>query len=210
MSTEPLDTRDTWLVPTLDNDADPRVIRSVESVQAAAIRLFVEGGPRAVTVDAVSENSGVAKTTIYRHWTDRAHLLADTYRACLPTVNEPPSSLAPEQALRFVVKQLVAGLGSPPARPALPHLIATPLDAVESRALPPDVMDHTFAPVVAAIESVTKAQVISSSTDIFEAKHQIVGFIIMSALDPSCVMDDVLADRVIDLFIAGRRAANLN
>lgn len=186
--------------------ADPRVLRSIDAVRAAALQLFVAGGPRAVTVDAVSESSGVAKTTIYRHWTDRAHLLADTYRACLPVVAEPDQSMGPEDGLRFVVRQLVAGLGSPPARPALPHLIATPLDAVESRSLPLDVMDQTFAPVVAAIGNAARGGAIPQDTDVIEAKHEIVGFIIMSALDPTCPMDDALADRVIDLFIAGRRA----
>lgn len=199
--------RDTWAVPQPGVDADPRVLRSIDAVQAAALQLFVTGGPRAVTVDAVSESSGVAKTTIYRHWADRAHLLADTYRACLPVVSTPPASLDPEQALRDVVRQLVAGLGSPPARPALPHLIATPLDAVESRALPANVLDQTFAPVVAAIASCAQTAVIPEGTDILEAKHEIVGFIIMSALDPTCAMDDALADRVVDLFIAGRSHA---
>lgn len=194
-------------MPEFGGDPDPRVVRSVDAVQAAALRLFVEGGPRAVTVDAVSESSGVAKTTIYRHWADRAHLLADTYRACLPVVDEPPDSLDPEEALRFVMRRLVNGLGSPPARPALPHLISTPLDAVESRALPADVMDRTFAPVVAAIEAAASADVIPGDTDVIEAKHELVGFVIMSALDPECVMSDALADRIVDLFLAGRRRA---
>lgn len=194
-------------MPEFGVDPDPRVVRSVDAVQAAALRLFVEGGPRAVTVDAVSESSGVAKTTIYRHWADRAHLLADTYRACLPVVDEPPDSLDPEEALRFVMRRLVNGLGSPPARPALPHLISTPLDAVESRALPADVMDRTFAPVVAAIEAAASADVIPGDTDVIEAKHELVGFVIMSALDPECVMSDALADRIVDLFLAGRRRA---
>lgn len=194
-------------MPEFGGDPDPRVVRSVDAVQAAALRLFVEGGPRAVTVDAVSESSGVAKTTIYRHWADRAHLLADTYRACLPVVDEPPDSLDPEEALRFVMRRLVNGLGSPPARPALPHLISTPLDAVESRALPTDVMDRTFAPVVAAIEAAASADVIPGDTDVIEAKHELVGFVIMSALDPQCVMSDALAERIVDLFLAGRRRA---
>ena len=198
--------RDTSPVPELADDADPRVRRSVEAVQAAAIDLFVTGGPRAVTVDAVSESSGVAKTTIYRHWVDRAHLLADTYRACLPVVPSPDPSLTAEDALRFVVRELVKGLGSAPARPALPHLISTPLDAVESRALPPDVMDQTFAPVVAAIAHAAQSSVIPADTDISEAKHELVGFVIMSALDPSCPMDHALADRIVRLFIAGRRS----
>lgn len=199
--------RDNEAVPVPGVDADPRVVRSIDAVQVAALQLFVDGGPRAVTVDAVSENSGVAKTTIYRHWTDRAHLLADTYRACLPVVSDPPVSLDPEQALRDVVQQLVSGLGSPPARPALPHLIATPLDAVESRALPADVLDQTFAPVVAAIAACARTGVIPSETDPLEAKHEIVGFVMMSALDPNCDMSDALAGRIVTLFIAGRRNA---
>ena len=186
-------------------DVDPRIRRSREAVLAAAVALFVGGGPRAVTVDAVSEASGVAKTTIYRHWRDRAHLLADTYRACLPVVPVPDPNLAPEDALRHVVRSLVNGMGSAPTRPALPHLIATPLDPVESRALPSDVMDQTFAPLVSVIERSASSGVIPKRTDTMEAKHQIVGFIIMSAIDPTCAMNDALADRITALFIAGRQ-----
>lgn len=187
-------------------DVDPRVRRSREAVLAASVSLFVSGGPRAVTVDAVSEASGVAKTTIYRHWRDRAHLLADAYRACLPVVPVPEPDLSPDVQLREVVRSLVRGMGVAPTRPALPHLIATPLDPVESRALPADVMDQTFASLVAAIEIVAAAGVIPKRTDVMEAKHQIVGFIIMSAIDPDCLMDDDLADRITTLFIGGRQA----
>lgn len=186
------------------DDVDPRVRRSQEAVLAAALDLFVAGGPRAVTVDAVSDASGVAKTTIYRHWADRAHLLADTYRACLPVVPTPDSGLDAADALRDVIRSLVHGLGTAPARPALPHLIATPLDPVESRALPPDVMDQTFTPVVRAIEGAVASGVLPADTDVPEAKHQLVGFVIMSAIDPDCAMDDGLADRIVELFVAGR------
>ena len=186
-------------------DVDPRVRRSREAVLAASVALFVAGGPRAVTVDAVSEESGVAKTMIYRHWRDRAHLLADTYRACLPVVPVPDDGRGPQGALRDVVRCLVRGMGQEPTRPALPHLIATPLDPVESRALPADVMDQTFAPLVLSIQRAASSGVIPPDTDVMEAKHQLVGFIIMSAIDPACAMDDVLADRITDLFIRGRQ-----
>lgn len=185
---------------------DPRIQRSKESVLAAALHLFVSGGPRAVTVEAVSERSGVAKTTIYRHWPDRAHLLADTYRTCLPVVPQPDPSMPPREALVAVTRSLVHGMGTEPARPALPQLIATPLDPVESRALPADVMDQTFAPVVQAIERCAVAGLIPSNTDIGEAKHQLVGFVIMSGLDSTCAMDDALADRIVELFLASRGA----
>jgi AcrR family transcriptional regulator len=47
-------------------------------VLEAARRLLVEEGPDAVTPLRVSEATGIARTTIYRHWPDRQDLLRDT------------------------------------------------------------------------------------------------------------------------------------
>jgi AcrR family transcriptional regulator len=56
---------------------DKRVLRSKEAVLAATSQLLTEFGLGGVSVDAVAERSGVAKTTIYRHWPSRAALLVD-------------------------------------------------------------------------------------------------------------------------------------
>ena len=45
---------------------------------AAARKLLVEEGPDAVTALRVSEATGIARTTIYRHWPNRNDLLRDT------------------------------------------------------------------------------------------------------------------------------------
>jgi AcrR family transcriptional regulator len=47
-------------------------------VLEAARRLLVEEGADAVTALRVSEETGIARTTIYRHWPDREDLLRDT------------------------------------------------------------------------------------------------------------------------------------
>jgi AcrR family transcriptional regulator len=47
-------------------------------VLEAARRLLVEEGADAVTALRVSEATGIARTTIYRHWPDREELLRDT------------------------------------------------------------------------------------------------------------------------------------
>ena len=54
-----------------------------------AILLLLDGGLAAVTIDRVVEASGVAKTTIYRHWPGRAELIWDTLNALIPTPPEP-------------------------------------------------------------------------------------------------------------------------
>jgi len=74
-----------------DAGEDARVRRSKQAVMAATYELLQETGLGGLTVDAVSERSGVAKTTIYRHWPTRSALVID---ACskLGTEREAPDT----------------------------------------------------------------------------------------------------------------------
>jgi AcrR family transcriptional regulator len=56
---------------------DDRVRRSKESVLRATVELLTERGLGGFSVDEVSRRSGVAKTTIYRHWPVRSDLVLD-------------------------------------------------------------------------------------------------------------------------------------
>src|SRR5580698_5048616 len=56
---------------------DDRVRRSREKVLGVTAELLFERGFGGVSVDEISRHSGVAKTTIYRHWPTRADLLRD-------------------------------------------------------------------------------------------------------------------------------------
>lgn len=56
---------------------DERVRRSRAKVLGAMSELIFERGLSGASVDEVSRRSGVAKTTIYRHWPSRADLLRD-------------------------------------------------------------------------------------------------------------------------------------
>jgi AcrR family transcriptional regulator len=54
-----------------------RVQRSKDAVLATTNELMSEAGIGGVSIDEVSRRSGVAKTTIYRHWPSRSALLLD-------------------------------------------------------------------------------------------------------------------------------------
>lgn len=70
---------------------DPRRRRSRAAALQAAGELLVSSGVSAVTFEGVSERSGVARTTLYRHWPTRAALIKDSFwRLTLPP-EEPPS-----------------------------------------------------------------------------------------------------------------------
>ena len=53
---------------------DPRCERSQQRALAAAVELLREDGLHGLTFEAVAARSGVAKTTLYRHFEDRAAL----------------------------------------------------------------------------------------------------------------------------------------
>jgi AcrR family transcriptional regulator len=83
-------------------DVDDRIAEST-------LNLLRIGGPRAVTVEAVTALSGIAKTTIYRRHRDRRDMLA----AALSRLISPDSldlGAAPPETFRWLIRQAVAAI----------------------------------------------------------------------------------------------------
>jgi AcrR family transcriptional regulator len=75
-----------------DDDVDPRWVRSRTRLLDAAADLLRAGGIEAVTIDAVTRESRVARTTLYRHFGCSSDLLAATLERLIPPVTQPPSA----------------------------------------------------------------------------------------------------------------------
>ncbi len=69
--------------------ARPRSEEARRKALAAATELLVEKGVANLTIEEIAQRSGVAKTTIYRHWPERAALILDTARATFEHVATP-------------------------------------------------------------------------------------------------------------------------
>ena len=67
----------------------PRTQRTRDAVVRAAVELLLEGGTSAVTVEAVVQRSGVARSTIYRHWPTRTEMVAAAFAALMPPIPAP-------------------------------------------------------------------------------------------------------------------------
>jgi AcrR family transcriptional regulator len=91
---------------------DARVTRSRHLITVAVIDMIVDSGLHAVTVDAVVARSGVAKTTLYRHWPSREALLADVLTTALPAQRVPDTGSL-EGDLRALARGLAGGLADP-------------------------------------------------------------------------------------------------
>lgn len=88
-----------------DDDVDPRRIRSRNRLLDAAATLLSTGGVEAVTIDAVTKASRVARTTLYRHFSSSSQLLAATFERLLPQVSAPTPASG---TLRERLTQLLA------------------------------------------------------------------------------------------------------
>lgn len=102
---------------------DPRVARSHTAVMDAARDLLVELGPDGLSVDAVVARSGVAKSTVYRHWSNRDELVADVFSECMPKLEAVDASLSGPDALRDLAGQVARSLADPRWQRLLPALI---------------------------------------------------------------------------------------
>jgi len=102
--------------------SDERVERSKKAVLAAAHQLLSEGGLGGVSVDEVSKRSGVAKTTIYRHWASRSALLLD---ACSNMSARPqaPDTGSLQGDLETLSLYIAAKLRTAPWAAVLPSVI---------------------------------------------------------------------------------------
>lgn len=82
---------------------DPRRARSRASVLEAAIAILRESGQPGLTIEAVAARSGVAKTTIYRHFADRDDLHIAALQAAAPEIRMPRTDDVVRDVVDFCV-----------------------------------------------------------------------------------------------------------
>jgi AcrR family transcriptional regulator len=106
---------------------DPRLERTQATVLAAVRRLLRSEGPEAVTFGRVSRETGVSRTTLYRHWAGPSELLADAWARVVP-----PNTVAHGADLRADLIELFIGVRdvveSATMRRSLPALLAAAHD----------------------------------------------------------------------------------
>lgn len=103
---------------------DVRVERSQQTVLTAAIELLSESGVGGFSVDEIARRTGVAKTTIYRHWPTREALVID---ACsrLSAEQEAPDTGSLEGDLTAILTNIGHLLETANWSSVLPSIVDT-------------------------------------------------------------------------------------
>jgi AcrR family transcriptional regulator len=107
-------------------EEDARVKRSKKAVLAAALQLLSESGLGGVSIDEVSRRSGVAKTTIYRHWSSRTALLLDACSGMASPAEAPETG-----SLRGDLTLLAGNLARALRTARWPCILPSIIDAAE-------------------------------------------------------------------------------
>jgi AcrR family transcriptional regulator len=109
-----------------DGHIDPRVLRSREAVLTAAVDLLAEHGVSGVTVEAIAHRSGVAKTTIYRHWPESSQLVLDAIRGLAEPCAAPDTG-----TLRGDLTAIIEGMADNITTSALARVLPSLIDAAD-------------------------------------------------------------------------------
>lgn len=111
-------------------EPDPRIERSQRVVKRAALEELAAVGYGGFSIESVARRSGVAKSTIYRHWSGKLSLIADA----LETLNLQPAAESDPGAVvshRDRVEQLVRHLATAFADPTLSGCTPALIEAAE-------------------------------------------------------------------------------
>lgn len=189
---------------------DPRVAKTHAAVMAAATELLVEGGPEALTVDGVVARSGVAKSTVYRHWATRDDLVADVFDTCAPDVDEPDPSLPAADALRTLTRQLAGSLADPRWQRLLPALLLLKLQHEPVAGIQDDISDRQMEVGDRLLRRCVDEGVLAPSVldDVEGSLALLVGPLVLASLFERPSIDDAFVDRVADQFLAAQRPSD--
>lgn len=174
---------------------DARIARTRHSVLAAARAVLLDEGLVAVTPTRVAEVSGVARRTIYRHWSTARELLHDALSSASFPTYSTTGDLASD--LRTHLEQLRVALEHGPL--AFIVLALGERSAVDDdmRALRARLVDQGCAPLRAIL-----AEHGFAAEEIDDLVLEIEGPIMTSALVHARPVSDVLISRIIGHVVA--------
>jgi TetR/AcrR family transcriptional regulator of autoinduction and epiphytic fitness len=187
------------------NPHDPRVARSRAAILEAGVDLLVEGGPNAVTIEAVVQRSGVAKTTVYRHWESREDLVVDVIGEVVKSAPAPAADVAFEPALRTMMRAQCSQACDDRVRRAFPALLLAnaqgqfELDRLRSRS-----QHNQTAQIEALLERGVAEGSIGPGVTMDDVMLQLMAPLVLLTCGVHEFDDDV-ADRIVDLFLASHR-----
>jgi AcrR family transcriptional regulator len=168
-------------VPVSD-EVDPRIERSRHHILTATVELLREVGYGRLSIEAVAARSGVAKSTIYRHWPGKAELVTDAFLTLKPRSAEPPPG--PIRArVRAVLTGIVESFNVPTDLACvMPALIDAAEREPEMATLSRRLADQSAVPLREVLDQAVETGELPPGTDTGLLADSLMGPIILCRL----------------------------
>lgn len=193
--------------PARPEGTDPRIVRTRATVLGAATALLVEGGPSAVTIDAIVGRSGVARSTIYRHWDSRDEVLIAVIERCAPQIEAPDPSLGFEEALHELMAHLGRILSDPEWARVVPALLALRHQEHGVAALEQRIEARQEDAVASVLARGVAEGRLAPDFDLDVATALLVGPLLFASLMGKPTVDEALGRSVVDTFLQSHARA---
>jgi len=170
-------------------------------VLETARKLLVEEGADSVTALRISEETGIARTTIYRHWPEREDLLRDTLTL---EEAEPPIELTGDLRRDLIV--ILTSMGEQIGKPRGARMMSVSLDrsGLRGEAGGPhrEMMKRRLSPLRRAIETGIDSGELPVGLDVDGAIANLAGPSFFQAVFFRQKPSTVLVEEVVDSFLA--------
>jgi AcrR family transcriptional regulator len=186
--------------------ARPRSEEARRKALAAATDLIIERGVSQLTIEEVASRSGVAKTTIYRHWPERGSLVLDTVRACFGAVPTPDTGTLRGDLDAYFNGMVMADLSGPIGH-LMPSLIEAAARDSEIELLVDKVSQERQRPILDIVERAQARGELPGDLDPRVVVGTIVGPIVFRKLIWRQPLDAAYLEGCLDVAVAGLKAS---
>ncbi|MEM8922375.1 MAG: TetR/AcrR family transcriptional regulator [Actinomycetota bacterium] len=172
----------------------------------AAIELLLTGGAGEVTANRIAEETGVARTTIYRQWPDQPSLMLATIDALVA----PHHSMASSGDLRTDLASMLSGLRTRlvtrEVRPVFAALVDHALRDGAFVAAQRRFVQGMVQPTIDVLDQAKERGDLAPDLDCAAAATTLTGPIFHQFLLMQEPIDDELIEQVIEQFMGARSA----
>lgn len=184
--------------------ARPRSEEARREAIGAAVDLMCEQGVERLTIEDVAARSGVAKTTIYRHWPSRSCLIVDAVRSVSPHLATPDTGSLRDDLVSLFDHFVRADLSGPSGR-IFPSLLAAAACDPDIDRLARELMEDRARPVRAVLER-GKERGELGDVDLDVAAAIVVGPLVFQRVHRRRPVSRKMLETCVDVALAGLRA----
>ena len=188
----------------------PRSAAADEAIRRAALILFIEHGTEGMSIEAVAARAGTGKASIYRRWRSKEDLLIDAVIEVFAAASKPNAGNVRDDLVQST-RDLQALMSSSTTGAVFPRMAPemarrTPLGRLYGH--------RVIGPRRAIFDEILRRGIarreLPMAIDVELAVDHLVGTLLLRRLTGRLKQSDSrLAERVVDLLLAGLRSRDL-